>query len=361
MTTPRDIARWRMRSQLLAGEHAPSATAVLERLLAVQAENVGQTSWAVACRTTSPQATDLAGLVDDGHVIRTHVLRPTWHYVGARDIGWLLDLTAPRVRPLVRRQLTDGHGLSDAEVDGAIATVMDVLTERPDRTRDDLAQALHEHGVPLPGHALMLLLAVAELDQLICGGRCAGGAHTYAPFADRVRDARRLDRDEALAELAVRYFTGHGPATERDLAYWATLPLGDVRRGLAQVGDQLGSFEHDGRTFWHDASSSPPPGPLQPAGHLLQILDETYRGYQDSRMVLDDEGVVPRGRESGLGMALVDGQLVAQVKRTVGRSLLFELTAYRGSLSSAEHAALEEAAHRYATFLGLEQEVVLRR
>ena len=135
-------------------------------------------------------------------------------------------------------------------------------------------------------------------------------------FADRIPSPRRLDRDEALAELALRYFTGHGPATERDLAYWATLTLGDVRAGLAQATDRLDSFEHDGRTFWH-APADPPATGGSPAGHLLQILDETYRGYQDSRWVLDAAGIVPRTREATAGMALVDAQLVAAMKRTV--------------------------------------------
>ena len=105
----------------------------------------------------------------------------------------------------------------------------------------------------------------------------------------------------AAARLALRYFTGHGPATERDLAYWATLTLGDVRRGLEQVKDQLAGFDHDGRTFWHEPGVEPPRQPQHPDGHLLQILDETYRGYQDSRMVLDSEGLVPRGRETAIG------------------------------------------------------------
>lgn len=108
---------------------------------------------------------------------------------------------------------------------------------------------------------------------------------------------RSLDRDEALAELALRYFTGHGPATERDLAYWATLTVTDVRRGVDLVRDRLAPFEHDGRTFWHAADDPPTAREPLADGHLLQILDEIYRGYQDSRMVLDSAGVVPRGRQ----------------------------------------------------------------
>jgi hypothetical protein len=176
-------------------------------------------------------------------------------------------------------------------------------------------------------------------------------------MASRVPEPRRLDREEALAEVARRYVVGHGPATERDLAYWATLTLGDARTGLAAVADELASFEHDGRTYWHAPHQEPPVGAQEPAGHLLQILDETYRGYQDSRMVLDAEGDVPGGRETTAGMALVDGQLVAGMKRTVNeKKVIFDLAPYR-SPSEEERAALARAAARYGAFLGRDPEV----
>lgn len=170
----------------------------------------------------------------------------------------------------------------------------------------------------------------------------------------------RLDRDEALAELALRYFTGHGPATERDLAYWATLTLGDLRADLWQVSDRLTSFDHDGRTFWHAPDDPPPTKRGAPTGHLLQILDEVYRGYQDSRMVLDSEGIVPSGRETAIGMALVDAQMVARMKRTIGRRVTFEITPYKGTLKPSHRSSVEQAAARYADFLGLEYELRVR-
>jgi hypothetical protein len=193
-------------------------------------------------------------------------------------------------------------------------------------------------------------------------GRPRDGVHTYALFDDRVPDPRRIDRDEALAELARRYLTGHGPATTADLAYWATLTTGDVRRGLEGVQHELASFEHVGRTYWHAPDQEPPaPGPTDPPAHLLQILDEVYRGYQDSRMVLDSEGVVPRGRETSTGMALVDGQMVATMKRTVApHRVRFVLAPYDGRpLGAAERTALEDAAARYGSFLGVEAELVV--
>jgi hypothetical protein len=169
---------------------------------------------------------------------------------------------------------------------------------------------------------------------------------------------RRLGRAEAAAELAWRYFTGHGPATERDLAYWATLTLTDVRTGLAQVRDRLDSFQHDGRTFWHTPGDAPG-GPHQPAAHLLQILDETYRGYQDSRWVLDAAGHVPRTRETATGMALIDAQLIAAMRRTVTRDhVQFDLRPYRAP-TPADLEALDQAARRYGEYLRLKAQITL--
>ncbi|MFC0682275.1 winged helix DNA-binding domain-containing protein [Lysobacter korlensis] len=360
MSKPNEIARWRMHTQHLLEPHAPSASAVVRSLLAVQAENRSQAEWAVACRTAQSDAADLAGLLDTGAIIRTHVLRPTWHFVSAADVRWLIELTSPRVRPVLHRQLIEQHGLSASDLDRALSIVVESLSGRPDQNREQLAAGLIDGGMDLGGQALMLLLGVAELDRLICSGRLVNGKHTYAAFAERVPPATRLDRDEALAEATLRYFTGHGPATERDLAYWATLTLTDVRRGLDQVQDRLTSFTHDGRTFWHAAGTEMPSTSPEPAAHLLQILDELYRGYQDSRMVLDAEGIVPRGREVAVGMAVVDAQLVGSMKRTLGARVRFEVMPYR-RLRSGELDALEVAAARYGAFLGLDSELLVRR
>jgi hypothetical protein len=353
-----DIARWRLRTQHLVRPHAGSAREVVGSLLAVQAENAGQAAWAVAARTQNPDQADLAALLDDGAVLRTHVLRPTWHFVRAEDLGWLLDLTGPRIRQVTDRQLRDVHGLDERSADQAVATVAQILADRGQLTRAQLADELRELGIGGSGQMLMLLLARAELAGLICSGRVSGGEHTYALLDERVPAPRRLERTEALAELALRYFTGHGPATERDLAYWATLTLADVRAGLHQVRDRLGSFEHDGRTFWH-APGEAPGGSQEPGGHLLQILDETYRGYQDSRWLLDAAGDVPRSRETAIGMALVDAQLLAAMRRSITRDhVRFDLRPYR-NLTPAETQALEQAAHRYGEYLQLKAGLTL--
>lgn len=351
MTTDRDLARWRLRSQALTAP-AGDAEHVVRSLLAVQAENPSQSAWAVATRTAAPRRGDLAGALASGRVLRTHMLRPTWHYVHADDVRWLLELTAPRVLPVFDQQLTALDGRMTAIND----TILGALGEASDRTRADLATTLADRGFELTGQQLMLIVGRLEMTGHVCSGVPRDGEHSYALMDARVPRGRSFDRDEALAALALRYCTGHGPATERDLAYWATLTVTDARRGIAAVADRLESFEHDGRTYWH-APGGPPGGPGEPAGHLLQVLDEMYRGYQDSRWAIDSEGVVPRARETAIGMALVDGQLVAAMKRTVtAKAVAFALHPHR-ALTASERRAIEEAAARYAAFLELEPRV----
>jgi hypothetical protein len=356
------IARWRLHNQRLTAPHAGSAAEVVDSLLAVQAENPSQSAWAVAARTGAPDPADLAGLIESGEVVRTHVLRPTWHYVARADIDWLLALTSPRINPTIDNQLRGQ--LTDRDLDQLTEAVLDFLTASPDRTRDEVAEVVRDRlpakAERITGHLVMVLMAHLELDRLVSSGRPREGEHTYATYRDRVGtrvDPDDFDREDALARLALRYFTSHGPATVKDLAYWATLTITDVRRALAAVEDQLVSFDHDGRTFWH-APGEPPDRPGEPAGHLLQLLDETYRGYQDSRWVLDARGVVPRQRETAIGIALVDGQLVAGMKRILDPSRVrFDLSPHR-PLSTAERRAVEDAAARYGTFLGRPAEIV---
>ncbi len=353
----RAIARWRLHSLHLAGQSYSSAPEVVRGLLGVQAENHPQASWAVADRTTGMSEDDFARCFDAGEILRTHVLRTTWHFVTPDDIRWLLDLSAPRLLRIIQSHQNE-LGVDDAAMDRALGVITQVLAEGVHLTRKQLGERLAEAGLPLSGRALGLVVMQAELSGLICSGVRQGRDHTYALLEERAPGARRLDEEEALAEIALRYFTSHGPATELDLAYWATLSRTEVRTGLSAVADRLERFEHDGRIYWF-GQEPPASDALEPRGHLLQLLDEYYRGYQDSRYVLDADGLLTKGREPQIGMALVDGQMVAGMRRTVAkRSVRFDLHPLR-RLRPEEITMLEEAAQRYGRFLGLPPRLVL--
>ena len=283
-----------MHSLHLAGRSFDSPAAVISGLLGVQAENHAQAGWAVAARTKTLTEEEFGKAFDNGQLLRTHVLRPTWHFVLPDDIRWLLDLTGPRIKRTMKsfaRQL----GLDDHDLGRSADLLAEALSDGDHLTRSDLRESLERGEVTTDGPRLSLLLMNAELSSVMCSGRMQGKRHTYARLEDRAPDARRLDREEALAELVFRYVRGHGPASERDITYWATLTLTDVRAGLAAVAHRLDRFEHDGREFWF-VPPRPPEHDVVPRAHLLQVLDEYHHGYQDSRYVLDMDELGPRGR-----------------------------------------------------------------
>ncbi|MBM6402514.1 winged helix DNA-binding domain-containing protein [Phycicoccus sonneratiae] len=357
----RAIARWRFRTQLLDGRSAPDAPTAVRSLLAVQAENLDQTGWALASRAPGLTPPALVDLLADGTLVRTHVLRPTWHLVHRADLRWLLELTGPRVRQQVGRQLERDLGLDAATVAACTDAVLTALDGTADLTRDELGASLGRAGHVLDGMRLMVVLAHVEMGLLVGSGapRPDGGTgtQTYRLLDDRLDPSPYPDRDEALTALAARYVLGHGPATERDLAYWATLTLTDVRRGLASAATQLESFEHDGRTFWHAPGEEPPPRPRTPRVHLIHLLDEWYRGHQDSRMVVDAAGLHPVGREPSIGLLVCDAQIAGTVRRTVRpHSVAFEVAPYR-PLTAAERRALDGEARAYGAYLDREAHV----
>ena len=183
MPTDVEIARWRLRSQHLVEPRLPTATDVAGSLLAVQAENPAQSAWAVATRTSGPDPADLAGALADGRVVRTHVMRATWHYVTGEDLSWLLELTAPRIRPTFREQLRTLHGLDDGRVERLGGLVHDALAGGRHLTRPQLADELAAAGHDLTGQALMHLLGELELQGLLCSGAPVEGVHRYALLA----------------------------------------------------------------------------------------------------------------------------------------------------------------------------------
>lgn len=345
----RAIARWRMHTLRLAGRTYPSAVGAVEGMLGVQAENFEHTLWALATRFPGVTSDELRRLVDDGEILRTHVLRPTWHFVRPSDIRWLVEVTAPRVRRS-QAQLARTLGMTHADLDAAGEVMATALHRGVHLRREEIAERLTAAGIDASGQRLGLALMHAEASALICSGRTRDRDQTYALLAERAPEARRLSREDALAELALRYFAGHGPATERDLSYWASLTLTDVRTGLRAVAGQLESFDHDGRTYWF-SEPPPPDGEVVPRAHLLLSLDEYHNGYQDSRYVLDADGIVPRGRRPNVGIALVDGQMVGGMRRTIaGDAVTFTVDAFR-PLAPDEITALEDTAEQYRGFL----------
>ncbi len=175
-----------------------------------------------------------------GDIVRTHVLRDTWHFVAAPDARWILRLTGPRIQArngtMYRRLGLDATQLAQSD-----ALLADVLGGDVQLTRRALADELAQRGVVADGLRMGYLLMHAEVEEVICSGARQGRQHTYALFDDRVPAAAHLARDESLAELTRRYFTSHGPATVKDFTWWSSLTVADARRGLEPGGRRPGA------------------------------------------------------------------------------------------------------------------------
>jgi DNA glycosylase AlkZ-like len=334
----------------------PSAADAVRHLVAVQSQDYPGAKWALAQRAAGLGEKDIDRVFDAGEMIRTHVLRPTWHFVAPEDVRWLLALTGPRIR----RGVAARHRFLEIDDDiatRALATFERTIAREGPRTRDELAAALAQVGIEAVVARLVHLLMLGEIEGLLCSGPRRGKAQTYALLEQRVPPSRTRSRDEAVAELAGRYVAGHGPAQAGDLAWWAGLGVGEARRGLEAALPALEREVIDGRTFWF--ASGPTPASA-PSIHLLPNYDELYVAFRDRREALDPAMPAPgRIAEAIFDHVIVrDGLVIGRWRRVVGRRSLALRLEPLVDLDSADRNRLSAAVERYGAFLGQPIEVV---
>ena len=351
----------RMRNSGLSGPPAKDWRDVLRRFGAMQAQDYGPAKWALGHRSRGVTNDDLDRALGEGTLLRTHVLRPTWHFVLPEDIRWLLELTGPRVHA------GNSGPYRELGMDKALTNKSNKLIARALRggnqlTRKELQNVLSKGGVDTNSRRVGYLMMHAELEGLICSGGLDGKQHTYALLEERVSDAKLLSPDDALAELTLRYFTTHGPATIHDFRWWSSLKVSDIRRGLDLVASQLENEVVDGKTYWLYVRA-PRSRPKSPVVHLLQAYDEYVVGYSETKHLLNLSGIARRlsDRTLYLGVVVLDGQIAGHWKRTVSkRSVEFDVALYR-PFKGARAAALQSAADAHGAFLGLPAEVATTR
>ena len=355
-----DIARRRLAAQRLIGAPFADATEVVRALGAVQAQDYASAKWALALRCPSATDSVVEQAITDGKIVRTHVLRPTWHFVDPADLRWLLALTARRVVAKMApydRQLeldADTYRRSNAAVTRA-------LRDGRHSTREELGQILKEERIRTDPIRIAHLLMRAELDGIVCSGPRRGKQFTYALLEARIPSAPSMEKDEALLELTRRYFSTRGPATPQDFAWWSGLTIGDAKRGIDIAGAELQREEIDGTSYWL-AAATPAAGALRVA-HLLPNYDEYFIGYRDRGAILElVRAVKPKATLSGLTahVIAVDGQIVGGWKRALKRNaVVVELNPVIG-LSGRQRKAVISAVERFGEFLGLPVDIVWR-
>jgi hypothetical protein len=300
------IVAERLTSQLLSGRLPREPVTVVERLLAVQAQDPRGARLAIRARTTgvTASAVDRALTVDRSLVV-TWVNRGTLHLVRSTDYPWLHALTTPQLLTANARRLGQ-LGVTPAQADRGVAVIERSLAEEGPLTRAQLGERVSRARVPTEGHALVHVLMLATLRGIAVRGPVVGRQHAYALTRDWLGDAARIDRDRSLVELARRFLAGHGPADARDLAKWAGVTLRDARAGLNGAARSLVQRE-DGLV---DLARRPAAAPLPPP-RLLGSYDPVLHGWTSREPLLGPNE--PRVTIGGLfrPFALVDGRAVA--------------------------------------------------
>jgi len=360
------LVRLRLTNQKLVQSDLRDPAEIVARLGAVQSQDFPAAKWALALRLRSGQAQRPNGLTGDaierafdaGTILRTHILRPTWHFVTPADIGWMLALTAPRVHQFsthAHRQFElDSRTLSRART-----IIARALSDGSQLTRAELAAALRRGGITASGPRLGLLTIDIEINKIMCSGALRGRQHTYARFDSRVPESRPRTREGSLAELTKRFFTGHGPATLRDFSWWSGLTLRDVREGLDLAKSELTLERVDDLEYW--VGSDPATDRLNPlsrrvrgsdphpVAHLLPNYDEYLIAYKDRGLVGASD---LSAQEAYTHQIVIDGQFVGTWKPVATKDGVRLDMKLRRALNSTEDRALQRAAADYGQFVG---------
>lgn len=340
-----DILQQRLRNQRITGRGFSSAGDAVRAFGAMQAQEFAMACWAIGLRTPGTVEADVLAAFDAGEIVRTHVLRPTWHFVAASDLRWILALSAPRVHAInayQNRQL----GMDASRLRRGAAVIEKAVAGGEALTRDELQTALARARLPLAGPALAYAVMYAELEGLICSGPRRGRKFTYMAVDQRVPASPPLSRDTALVKLAERYFGARGPATAHDFANWSGLTVRDARDAVAGL-DRTFARETSGDRTLVFPSRTPPARRDAPVALLVPDYDEYGLAYRERSAFVGADFQPAFNR-----LIALDGRFIGSWRRTLtGRrvSLEFQLPA---SLPARARRAVDAAADRYCQFIG---------
>jgi len=348
------IAHRRLRNQGLSKIIFQDAAHVVAQLGAVQAQDYAGAKWALGQRLMNATDAAIDTAFNEGKILRTHVMRPTWHFLAPADIRWMLMLTGPRV------QAGNAFMYRQTEMDKTVirksyGVLEKALQGNTYLTRTELGSAFEKAGIVAEGQRLGYFMMSAELDGIICSGPRRGKQFTYALLEERVPPVQVLTRNGALAELVRRYFRTRGPATLHDFTWWSGLTMADAKNGIEMIKSQFVSEAINDRTYWF-SDSKPPAREKSPIAYLLPNYDEYFIGFKDRSAIGDvakQAGI--KGDDPALiaHIIILDGQIVGGWRRTLKRDEVLLETSLITKLTKVEEKAVTDAAMRFGRFLGL--------
>ena len=320
---------------------------------AMQAQNYSMVKWAVGMRLKSATIQTVEKALREGEILRTHVMRPTWHLVAAEDIRWMLKLSAERVIA-ANESYAKGHNLDISEelYAKSYRLLEKILSGKKSLTRQEIAEHFNRSGIVADNHRMTRFMARAEQVGIVCSGEDKGSKCTYALLEERVPPMPELTKDESLARLVRSYFRSHAPAVLQDFVWWSGLPVTEARQAIYLIDSELTAEEWNGQT-WYIHEDCRTRGKVSGSLHLLPSYDEYLLGYKDRTDVLPKEHYAKAFTNNGLFYPVVlhEGQVIGNWnKGPQKKSISIEHTWFQPE-TFVDEALLSWAKERYKQFI----------
>jgi hypothetical protein len=352
-----EISNLRLISQMIARPELKTASEVVSRMGAIQAQDFAMSKWAIGSRLPDSAEKEIEDDLDNGEIIRTHLLRPTWHLVSADDIYWMLDLTAPQIKILMRSW---NKGL---ELDGKIFAKCNLLLENALSggkflTREELMTILNKNKIATTENRSAIIMMNAELEGLVGSGPSKNKKQTYALLSEKVSEKKKYNRDESLAKLARRYFTSHCPATLKDFIWWSGLSVSDARNALEMVKSDFISEIIGTQTYWFSSSFIQIKNNNSSA-YLLSAFDEFIISYKDRSASISSDNQMKAFTRNGIfrPVIVIDGQVTGIWKRSIKNDMVIIETDFFKPHDKKLKKLIEKAADKYGKFLDKKAEI----
>jgi hypothetical protein len=306
----------RLHNQQIVGTTFNDPKSLVAHMGALQAQDYAMSKWAIGVRLPNHTDAQIEAAFDAGTIVRTHVMRPTWHIVPGQDVRWMLALTASKIKAAIASYDREMN-LDAALIARSNDLIAKALEGGKHRTRSELMETLEQGGIATSPSRATHFMFHAEQDAIVCNGMVRGKEQTYALLDEKVPKGVELSREEALSELAKRYFTSHAPVSLLDFQWWSGLGMGDARKALDSIKSGLNSLEHGGNTYFFPVGTE-----VSLAARtvfFLPAFDEYCVSYKFRDAVFDPafhkEAITANGIFKPI--IVVDGQVVGIWKRTV--------------------------------------------
>lgn len=357
--TEKPIANIRLISQKIVKTEFKSAKELVGWMGAIQAQDFNMAKWAIGLRLINSAEQNVVSAIDSGEIIRTHLLRPTWHFVSADDIYWMIELTAPRIKA-AQKSREKQLELTEKIFKKCNSIIEKTLGYGYHATRKELVSELKKAKIETDNNRASHILFNAELEGIICSGKMKESQTTYALLSERVSKIQSFNKNEALFKLAVKYFKSHCPATLQDFIWWSGLSVADAKHALEMIKNDFISEKINTKEYWF-ANSFSELKKYKESIFLLPAFDEFLISYKDrsASVLAGNEGKVFSNNGIFWPTIVINGQVAGIWKREIKKGKLLITIKFFDENHKISNGNLEKAAEKLGRFLGYESEMIL--